>query len=213
MSTALTRSFPTIPCGQDVWLAFDTNELHTRPLSDFGDGDIRAMGRTIGTLPGLGITLLGIHTSGTLSEQCAVVGGLRNLSDWDYSRFVDKTCSNHEIMEFLRTGVGLQSGSSITFTPIMLLFEISPMLQRTLDFINSRPSLESAKDDLTYHVTGEGTRYSQIGQKSEQTLSSESEELLLSTVAAVGHTHEILGLLAQNRQLKYDQCGPVRSRI
>ena len=31
--------------------------------------------------------------------------------------------------------------------------------------------------------------------------------MLLSTVAAVGHTDEILGLLAQNRQLKYDQCG------
>jgi hypothetical protein len=211
VSTALTRS---IAMYERKWIELDAGESHPRPLSDFGDGDIRAMGQTIGTLPGRDIMVWCSQANGTivvrfsLSKQCAVQGELRNLSDGDYSRFVDETYSDRDIMEFLRSGVGLQNGMSIMFTPTKFLLVISPMLERTLKFIHSRPSLESTKGDLAYQVTGEGSRHLQVGHESEHTtFFSESEELVLSTIAAVGYTDEILGLLSQNRQLKYDQCG------
>jgi hypothetical protein len=221
MSTTLTRSFVTdchVNRSYDVCIPVDENEMRSFPLLNFSDGTIQLMGQTMGTLPGH-VTLLGIHTTGTIFMRfslsgCAVEGALRNLTIEDFRHFVDKSYSNAQINMFLETGVGLQNATSMAFTPMTLLLEISPTLQRTLEFINQRPSLESAKNDLLCHVAGRVTRRSRVlfnisrdGSMSDHNFSSESEDMIISTVAAVGYTNEILELLAENHLLKYDHCG------
>lgn len=226
VSTAMTRSFvmdgqDDYRCGVGIPIDADGNDPH--PLYDFGEGDFRMMGQTVGNLSGL-VTILDIRADGTillrisLSGQCALEGVLRNLSVEDFACFSHKVYSNRQITMYLMTGVGLQNAASVTFTPVMFLLEISPMLQRTLQFVGLLPSLDSVKNDLVCHFAGVGdvTKRSRVlcaisrnGWTHEHTFSFQSERLLLSTVAAVGHgrTDEILVLLAKNQLLKYNHCG------
>ncbi|KAL3794513.1 hypothetical protein ACHAW5_001323 [Stephanodiscus triporus] len=226
MSTAMTRSFvmdghDDYRCG--IGIPIDADENNPRPLLDFSGCDFRMMGQTVGTLSGL-VTILDIRADGTihlrihLSGQCALEGVLRNLSVEDFACFSDRVYSSRHITMYLMTGVGLQHAASVTFTPVIFLLEISPMLQRTLKLVGLLPSLDSVKNDLVCHFAGVGdvTKRSRLlcaisrnGWKNERTLSLQSEKLLLSTVAAVGHgqTDEILVLLAKNQLLKYNHCG------
>jgi hypothetical protein len=211
-STALTRSFVfncQDNCCYNVGIPIDADESNPRPLSDFSEGSLQMMGRTIGTLPGP-VTLLDIRANGaillriSLSGQCAVEGVLRNLSVEDFAYFADKLYSNRQITLYLMKGVGLRNAASLTFTPMLFLLEISPMLQATLKFIGLLPSLESIKNDLMCHFAGVSNA---IWSSEVFFTIFQNFPGLLSTVAAVGHTDAILGLLAENQLLNYDHCG------
>lgn len=208
ISKALTRSFVN-DSRRCVVIPIDADESDPRPLSDFSEGNLQMMGRTVGSLSGLVTQLLDILADGTillrmsLSGHCEVEGVLRNLSVEDFASFADKSYSNRQITVYLMTGAGLRNAASLTFTPTLVLLEISPMLQAALKFIGQLPSVESIKNDLMCH-------FAEVGSVTcSQDLLNIFQDFpgLLSTVAAVGHTDVILGLLAENQLLKYDHRG------
>jgi hypothetical protein len=142
------------------------------------------MGRTVGTLSGLVEPLLDkdIRADGTillrmsLSGHCEVEGVLRNLGVKYFASFADKSySSNHNVPD---TGVGLRNAASLTFTPTLVLLEISPMLQDTLSPL---PSLKSIKNELMCH-------FADVANVTCERNIFQDFPGLLSTVAAVGHT-------------------------
>lgn len=169
-----------------------------RPLLNFSSGDLRMMGRTVGSLGGhVELTAVRYIDSTillrfSLSHHIVLEGILRGLSADDFACFVNKSYTNSKIGNFLTTGSGLNNATTLTFTPIILMVEISQTLQSTLEFIGQRPSQESVMSNLEAIANGYKLN------------SPPSEILILSTIAAVGCNDERLRLLAYTQLLKHD---------
>jgi hypothetical protein len=167
-------------------------------------GDLRMMGRTVGSLGGhVELTAVRYIDSTillrfSLSHHIVLEGILRGLSADDFACFVNKSYTNSKIGNFLTTGLGLHNATTLTFTPIILMVEISQTLQSTLELIGQRPSQESVMSNLEAIANGDKLN------------SPPSEMLILSTIAAVGCNDERLRLLAYTQLLKHDNSSLVR---
>jgi hypothetical protein len=178
------------------------------PLLNFTSGDLKMMGRTVGCLGG-SVELMAVRYIDStillrfsLSQHIVLEGILQGLSADDFACFVTKSYTNSHIVNFLTTGMGLHNATTLTFTPVILLVELSQRLQSTLELIGQRPSQESVMDNLTSQIEAIVNGYKLI--------SPPSEMLILSTIAAVGCNDERLKLLAQNQLLKCDNSSLIR---
>ena len=183
------------------------------PLLEFAVGEVSMVGQRIGYLPGNAHLLMGVRANSILLRFClstkvALEGVLHGLSVEDFARFENKTYSSDYISTFLSSGRGLQNPDSITFTPLMMLLDVSSELQSTLKLLTPLPSLETVTKDLTCQVQVSNTSWWESTAKekprSKLPLFAPSEDSRLATVAAFGCTDVQMEILAENHLLSLE---------
>jgi hypothetical protein len=174
---------------------------------DFMSAEVRMMGQTVGTMFMLGYQPL--HQRRTIdgriclnfnvSPQCTVKGYLDGLSDKDYAGFLADTAhAERHISLYLQTGFGLQNGTAVTFTPTAFVLKIS----HTLSSLDQLPSREIVKNELMSKLAAKSSRDDGLVCLVKNEFEHQSEDLILSTLAAFGHTDHMLNVLAENRMLR-----------
>lgn len=188
----------------DIGITLDTDGF---PLLNFSSGDLHMMGRTVGCLGGhVELTAVRYIDSTillrfSLSRHIVLEGILRGLTSDDFACFVNKSYTNSHVGNFLKTGMGLHNATTLTFTPVILLIELSQRLQSTLELIGQVPSQETVMNNLTSQIEAIANGYKLIFPPSNM--------LILSSIAAVGCNDERLKLLAQNQLLMHDNSSLV----
>ena len=253
MSTSLLDNrVKFLECGQGIQIDPTT----PRPLMDFISCTVRMMGQTASILPMLGFRVYVInrnHNNGKIKltfwvSKGGFFGELKGLSNEDTARLIaNRSYAERQISTYLQTGVGLQNAASVTFTPLALALEISPILLKTLSSLYQFTNRESIKNELTsklavksindighavksslnkgpvrseqqlietlaahndhYHsnllsmmvLNQEGLRCNNMDVNESR---HQSQELIMSTLAAFGHTNDKLNLLVDNRLVK-----------
>jgi hypothetical protein len=183
-----------------------------RPLVNFKSAEVRLMGQTVDTLP-MALFFLSVQQGADgkiylifqLSPQCTVKGYLDGLSDEDFADFTDTAHAERQISTYLQTGTGLQNAAAVTFTPTSFALKMFSTFHQTLTTFGQRPSRESVHNDLMSKLAvRKSSLHAGLVSQDEDVLQSkyQSEDLILSTFAAFGHTNDMLNLLVENRLAK-----------
>jgi hypothetical protein len=182
---------------------------YPRPLMDFKSAEVRMMGQTVGTLPmGLFLSVQQgadgkLYLNFNVSPQCTVKGYLDGLSDEDFADFIADTAhAERQISTYLQTGTGLQNAAAVTFTPTSFALKMSPTFHQTLTTFGQRPSRESIKNELMSKLAAKSSQDDGLVCLVENEFEHQSEDLILSTLAAFGHTDHMLNVLVENRMLR-----------
>jgi hypothetical protein len=181
------------------------DDSYPRRLMDFNAAEFWMMGQTVGTLscPVAQQDIDGkICLIFPVSYQCAVNGYLDGLSDEDTASFIaDKSYAERQILSYLQTGVGLQNSAAVTFTPTSFVIHEKSAFQLFMTLLNQRPSRESVKEELIMIML---VAKSSICRRVENDFEHQFEDMALNTLAAFGHTNDMLNLLVDNRLLKHE---------